>query len=150
VNTGEVLRLEKPVKRFGTKAAVDNVDLALAPDEVVALIGPSGCGKSTLLRCITWLEPPDSGFVHLAGHPFGRERGPFVHECDSALAARSQPHWRQGCSDTLVAGIAAAMSGRPSPSRLMLDHGIPGPVFHARVERSCGILRSSVCQEMAF
>ncbi|HEU5102556.1 MAG TPA: phosphate ABC transporter ATP-binding protein PstB [Roseiflexaceae bacterium] len=31
--------------------AVKNIDLAIAPQKITALIGPSGCGKSTVLRC---------------------------------------------------------------------------------------------------
>ncbi|MBM4184212.1 MAG: phosphate ABC transporter ATP-binding protein [Gemmatimonadetes bacterium] len=36
---------------YGEKHAVQNVDLEIPANQVVALIGPSGCGKSTLLRC---------------------------------------------------------------------------------------------------
>ncbi len=36
---------------YGSKQAVDSVDLVVPANKVVALIGPSGCGKSTLLRC---------------------------------------------------------------------------------------------------
>ena len=50
-----------------TFAAVDNVDLDVAPGEIVALLGPSGCGKSTLLRTIAGLEVPTSGTVMWQG-----------------------------------------------------------------------------------
>ena len=36
---------------YGDNHALQNVDLDITRDEVIALIGPSGCGKSTLLRC---------------------------------------------------------------------------------------------------
>ncbi len=36
--------------------AVAEVDLAIEPRQVTALIGPSGCGKSTLLRCLNGLH----------------------------------------------------------------------------------------------
>lgn len=36
--------------RYGDLVAVDDVDLAVAPGEIVALLGASGSGKSSLLR----------------------------------------------------------------------------------------------------
>jgi phosphate transport system ATP-binding protein len=37
---------------YGEKRAVRDVNLALARNEITALIGPSGCGKSTFIRCL--------------------------------------------------------------------------------------------------
>jgi iron(III) transport system ATP-binding protein len=52
-------------RRFGTVAAVADVDLALAPGEFLAVLGPSGCGKTTLLRLIAGFERVDSGRIAL-------------------------------------------------------------------------------------
>jgi phosphate transport system ATP-binding protein len=41
---------------YGTRAAVADVNIAIEPNQVTALIGPSGCGKSTVLRCINALH----------------------------------------------------------------------------------------------
>ena len=55
------------VKRFGGRAAVDHVDLAVARGEFFCVLGPSGSGKSTLLRLLAGLETPDAGAIRLAG-----------------------------------------------------------------------------------
>jgi phosphate transport system ATP-binding protein len=41
---------------YGRTQALFDIDLAIAPREVTALIGPSGCGKSTFLRTINRLN----------------------------------------------------------------------------------------------
>ncbi len=37
---------------YGVSRALSNINLAIQPRKVTALIGPSGCGKSTFLRCL--------------------------------------------------------------------------------------------------
>ena len=37
---------------YGEKLAIQNVNLDIGRNEVIALIGPSGCGKSTFIRCL--------------------------------------------------------------------------------------------------
>ncbi len=37
---------------FGARHVLKDIDLAIAPEAVTAIIGPSGCGKSTFVRCL--------------------------------------------------------------------------------------------------
>jgi iron(III) transport system ATP-binding protein len=63
-------------KTFGSKVAVEEVNLELKPGTFLVLLGPSGSGKSTLLRCIAGIESPSSGSIALEG---ALVDGPKVH-----------------------------------------------------------------------
>ncbi len=54
-------------KAYGGVRAVDDVDLTIAPGEVVGLIGPNGAGKSTLFELVAGAVRPDAGVVLLDG-----------------------------------------------------------------------------------
>ena len=63
------IRIEGLRKRYGEgDAAVDalkDVNMTVAPGEVVGLIGPSGSGKSTLLKCLGAVIEPTAGRMTL-------------------------------------------------------------------------------------
>lgn len=53
--------------RYGPRTAVDNVDLTVAPGEILGLLGPNGAGKTTLLRRLAGLLPGHAGTVDVDG-----------------------------------------------------------------------------------
>jgi NitT/TauT family transport system ATP-binding protein len=63
-----VVALDKVTKQYRTVKgervqALQEVSLAVEPEETVAIVGPSGCGKSTLLRLIAGVEQPSGGRI---------------------------------------------------------------------------------------
>src|SRR5690349_20795608 len=55
-------------KFYGTKAAVDGVDLEVPRGSFFGFLGPNGAGKSTTIRMLTGLIPADSGTIEILGY----------------------------------------------------------------------------------
>ena len=66
---GQGIRIEGLSKRYGSGdtavLALKDVNMQVAPGEVVGLIGPSGSGKSTLLKCLGAVIDPTAGRMTL-------------------------------------------------------------------------------------
>jgi NitT/TauT family transport system ATP-binding protein len=48
-------------------AALDRIDLDVAPGELVCVVGASGCGKSTLLNLVAGIDEPSAGRLDVEG-----------------------------------------------------------------------------------
>jgi len=58
-----VLNVKALSMEFGGLLALDSIDLAINPGEIVALIGPNGAGKTTFFNCITGIYQPTGGDI---------------------------------------------------------------------------------------
>ena len=54
-------------RRFGTKTAVDGLDLTVKEGELLALLGVNGAGKTTTVKMLSTLLAPTSGDAVLLG-----------------------------------------------------------------------------------
>jgi len=54
-------------KYYGSKAAVDGLDLEVPRGSLFGFLGPNGAGKSTTIRMLTGLIPADSGSIEILG-----------------------------------------------------------------------------------
>jgi branched-chain amino acid transport system ATP-binding protein len=52
---------------FGGIQALDEVDVTVQPEEILAVIGPNGSGKTTLFNCISGSYRPQSGQIQFQG-----------------------------------------------------------------------------------
>lgn len=66
--SASIVRMEKVNKHFGSLHVLKDIDLTVAPGEVVVIIGASGSGKSTLIRCINGLEEFQQGHIEVDGN----------------------------------------------------------------------------------
>jgi putative ABC transport system ATP-binding protein len=71
MNVGVGIQIERLSKCYGEGAtavdALKDVNMSVAPGEVVGLIGPSGSGKTTLLKCLGAVIEPTHGRMILEG-----------------------------------------------------------------------------------
>ncbi|MBI2861456.1 MAG: metal ABC transporter ATP-binding protein [Chloroflexi bacterium] len=70
-----VLALEGITFGYDSEPVLQDVHLAIARGEFLALIGPNGSGKTTLLRIAVGLLKPWRGIVHLFGEELAHFRG---------------------------------------------------------------------------
>jgi gliding motility-associated transport system ATP-binding protein len=63
-----MIRIDRLVKTFGAKRAVDGISFNVERGEVLGFLGPNGAGKSTTMRMITGFMPPTEGQVSVGGY----------------------------------------------------------------------------------
>ena len=73
--TGEtVLRTYDLTKKYGSRRAVNRLNLQVRRGEIVGFLGPNGAGKTTSIRMILGLIAPTAGRVEVFGHDLTTER----------------------------------------------------------------------------
>lgn len=104
-----IVEITRLCVEFDGEHVLEDVDLAIEPASVVALLGPNGSGKTTLVRTVLGLQPPTHGSVRLFGTPLDRFR-----DWDRiALVPQRLP----GASAVPVSVWEAVRSGLISPRR---------------------------------
>jgi ABC-type branched-subunit amino acid transport system ATPase component len=115
---------------FGAVKAVDQIDLTLAPGEIVGIVGPNGSGKSTLLNAITGLVPA-RGSVRIAGTAVRMGRPEAVSRLGVRRTFQTpQVHERLTCLENVLVGlpdlalrsVLAAWLRRPGMWRREREH----------------------------
>jgi D-xylose transport system ATP-binding protein len=67
--TDPILEIKDLNKSFGPVHVLHDIDFAVYPGEVTALVGDNGAGKSTLVKCIAGINSIDSGEIRWEGKP---------------------------------------------------------------------------------
>ena len=64
-----MIELRGVSKTFGSKRAVDHLDLSVRAGELFGFLGPNGAGKTTTIKMVCGLLRPSSGVVTVGGFP---------------------------------------------------------------------------------
>ena len=115
VSAGAAVALHGLRKRYGDVQAVADLDLVIAPGEVVALLDPNGAGKSTTVDMLLGLTRPDGGDVRIFGQvPRAAVRAGTVGAMLQNGALRDQATVAE------TVGAIAALHGRPERTAAVL------------------------------
>jgi putative ABC transport system ATP-binding protein len=68
--TGAMLSTKHLARSVGHKILVNDINVTVAPAEILAVVGPSGGGKSSFLRLLNRLDEPTAGTVLLKGQDY--------------------------------------------------------------------------------
>lgn len=67
------IKTDKLTKKYGTKTAVDSLDLEIGKGELFGLLGVNGAGKTTTIKMLSCLVSPTSGDADVCGHSIVHE-----------------------------------------------------------------------------
>jgi ABC-2 type transport system ATP-binding protein len=98
-------------KRYGTRLALDGLDLSVPSGVVYGFLGPNGAGKTTTMRLLTGLIHPDAGSIEILGRPFSRRDRRRLFDVGALVESPSFYPYLSGREN--LRALAAA--GAPTP-----------------------------------
>jgi phosphonate transport system ATP-binding protein len=114
-----MLVVEGLTRRFGSKIAVDNASLSIAPGSFVGVIGRSGAGKSTLLRMLNRLQEPSGGRISWKGTDVTALKGAALHDWRARCAMIFQQFNLVGRLDVLTNVLIGRLNHTSLPRSLL-------------------------------
>jgi len=90
--------------RLGIRRVLEDVDLAVAPGEVLGLLGPNGAGKTTLMRVLTRTLEPANGEVRLDERPLAHFSQTELARQIAYLPQGATCHWPMAVEQVVALG----------------------------------------------
>jgi ABC-2 type transport system ATP-binding protein len=114
-----MIELYEVTKKYGTKTAVDHLDLHIRAGEVFAFLGPNGAGKTTTIKLICGLLFPTTGTVRVGGFDL-QQQGDQARQLISYVP--DQPYlYEKLTGREFLQFIADMYSMEPSRGRQRID-----------------------------
>ena len=102
-------------KRFGTRAALDGVDLEVPRGVAFGFLGANGAGKTTLIRLLLGLAEPTAGRMHVLGRELPGGRAQALARVGAII---EEPRFHPHLSGRENLGLFAAARDRSAPARI--------------------------------
>jgi ABC-2 type transport system ATP-binding protein len=140
------LELTGVSKHYGSRAALRDVDLAVAPGAALGLLGPNGAGKTTALRLLLGFAQPSRGCVRLRGL---EPTDPASRRAVGYLPERLRLPARMGVRSFLLLHGTLAGLGTPELER-EVDAALELTGLAERADDRIGALSKGLTQRVGF
>ncbi len=95
-------------KKYGSRVALDGLDLSVPTGIVYGFLGPNGAGKTTTMRLLTGLIHPDAGTIELLGSPFRRGSRHHLFDVGALIESPSFYPYLSGRENLRTIGASGA------------------------------------------
>ncbi len=95
-------------KRFGTRVAIDAVNLQVPAGSAFGFLGPNGAGKTTMIRMLLGLTHASAGSMRMLGHPVPEQRAAALRRVGAIV---EEPRFHPQLSGRENLRIVAAARG---------------------------------------
>jgi ABC-2 type transport system ATP-binding protein len=134
-------------KRFGDRAAFQDVSFEVGHGEVFGFLGPNGAGKTTMVRTLGTLLSPTSGSATVAGIPLTPENGVEIRRRISIMPESPGVYLRLSVTENLQ--CFADLYEAPDPND-RIDRALRAVNLADRAHDACGALSKGLRQRVAL
>jgi ABC-type multidrug transport system ATPase subunit len=119
VTEGLALATRDLRKSYGSRLALDGLDLSVPTGVVYGFLGPNGAGKTTTMRLLTGLIHPDAGSIEVLGKAFGRGDRHRLFDVGALIESPSFYPFLAGRENLRALGASGAPSSRTRIEELL-------------------------------
>jgi ABC-2 type transport system ATP-binding protein len=134
-------------KRFGDRAAFEDVSFEIGYGEVFGFLGPNGAGKTTTVRTLGTLLAPTSGTATVAGIPLTPENGAEIRRRIAIMPDPPGLYLRLSVAENLE--CFADLYETPHPSD-RIARALQAVHLAGRARDACGSLSKGLRQRVAL
>ncbi|PNK60097.1 ATP-binding cassette domain-containing protein [Psychrobacter sp. FDAARGOS_221] len=109
-----MITLQNVSHHIDSHLILDNINLSLEDEQVIALIGPNGAGKSTLFSVMSRLQPLQSGSIHFGDIDITTSSSKILAKTVAILAQSNEIQGRLRVAELLMFGRYPYHQGRPT------------------------------------
>jgi ABC-2 type transport system ATP-binding protein len=113
--TANIIETRGVTKRFGARAAVQDINLTVPRGSAFGFLGHNGAGKTTLIRTLLGLTSADAGTMRISGRPVPEQRAAVLARVGAIV---EEPHFHRHITGRENLRVIAAVRGPEAQRRI--------------------------------